>query len=137
MLWTHASVVVPQFTHKTLANLQVPCTFDFNVAATKYFWGLEQGELPLVFLFSGSVFYESALGNLQVAPISWDKEAGFRLPVQTWHQLMESYYPNGAWLRIRKDVFDRLHQYKMQCGTATWEDALERLLASVEDTVRS
>jgi hypothetical protein len=137
MLWTHATVVVPPFTHKTLADLPVSCTFDFNVAATKYFWGLEQGELPLVFLFSGSVFYASALGNLQVAPISWDKEAAFRLPVHTWHQLMESYYPNGAWLRLRKDVFDRLQQYKMRTGTASWEDVFERLLASVEDTVRS
>lgn len=137
MLWTHASVVVPQFAHQTLADLQVPCTFDFNVAATKYFCGLEEGELPLVFLFSGSVFYESALGDLQVAPISWNKEAIFRLPVQTWHQLMEMYYPHGAWLRIREDVFDRLYQYKVRSGLASWEQALERLLAGAEETVQS
>lgn len=137
MLWTHASVVVPQFAHQTLADLQVACTFDFNVAATKYFCGLEEGELPLVFLFSGSVFYESALGDLQVAPISWNKEAKFQLPVQTWHQLMEAYYPHGAWLRIREDVFDRLYQYKVRSGLASWEQALERLLAAVEETVQS
>src|SRR5258705_12563088 len=36
MLWTHAAVVIPAFTGGTIADLQVPCTFDFNVAATKY-----------------------------------------------------------------------------------------------------
>src|SRR4029077_11376226 len=36
MLWTHASVVVPRFSGTALAEITVPCTFDFNVAATKY-----------------------------------------------------------------------------------------------------
>jgi hypothetical protein len=44
---------------------------------------------------------------------------------------MDLYYPNSAWLRIRQDVFDRLHQYKMQAGMATWEEALESLLQPV------
>src|SRR5277367_4195285 len=57
LLWTHASVIVPSFQDTTLTDLQVPCTFDFNVAATKYFEGLTGGETPLCFLFSGTVFY--------------------------------------------------------------------------------
>ena len=73
MLWTHASVVVPPFTGETIAELPVPCTYDFNVAATKYFYALEEGEIPLDFLFSGSVFYEAGEGGLQVAPISWSR----------------------------------------------------------------
>src|SRR5260221_356811 len=40
MLWTHASVVVPRFTGSVLADIPVPSTFDFNVAATKYFHGV-------------------------------------------------------------------------------------------------
>lgn len=50
MLWTHASVVVPQFTRETLVDLPVPCSFDFNIASTKYFHGLTEGDLPLIFL---------------------------------------------------------------------------------------
>ena len=49
-------VVVPPFNGRTWW-IAVPCTFDFNVAATKYFAGLEEGELPLDLLFSGTVFY--------------------------------------------------------------------------------
>ena len=60
--------------------MPVPCTFDFNVAATKYFHGLSEGDLPLNFLFSGTVFYAGGSERLQVAPISWEKEAKFKLP---------------------------------------------------------
>jgi len=136
MLWTHTSVVVPEFKHQTLVDLLVPCTFDFNVAATKYFHALKDGDLPLIFLFSGTVFYQDESGSLQVAPISWEKEAKFRLPVRAWHDLIENYYPNSAWLSLRKDVFDRLYQYKVRNGIPTWEQALERVLAAVEETAQ-
>jgi hypothetical protein len=137
MLWTQASAIVPGFTGATRVELQVPCTFDFNVAAVKYFDGLRDGEIPLSFLFSGTVFYESEAGGLQVAPISWDKEAAFRLPVKPWKQMMDLYYPNSAWLCLRRDVFERLHRHKVRMGTPTWEEMLERLLAAVEEEVRA
>lgn len=137
LLWTHASVVVPKFTGTTVVDLLVPCTFDFNVAATKYFHALAHGELPLAFLFSGTVFYETEEAALQVSPISWEKEARFRLPVAVWHELMDAYYPNSAWLAVRRDVFDRLDRYKRQRGLTTWEDALARLLAADEEVVSS
>jgi hypothetical protein len=132
MLWTHASVVVPPFTGETTADVPVGCTYDFNVAATKYFYALEDGEIPLDFLFSGSVFYQDG-GALQVAPISWTQEARYRLPVATWKRLMEAYYPNMAFVQLRRDVFDRLYQYKMGHGIPTWEQAVERLLPPVEE----
>src|SRR4029077_6559172 len=57
LLWTHATAVIPQFTGSASATLPVACTFDFNVAATKYFDGLDSGEVPLCLMFSGTVFY--------------------------------------------------------------------------------
>ncbi|MEP6689465.1 MAG: DUF6084 family protein [Gemmatimonadales bacterium] len=131
MLWTHASVVVAPFTGETIAQVPVSCSYDFNVAATKYFYALEDGEIPLDFLFSGSVFYQDTQGALQVSPISWTQEARFRLPVATWKQLMEAYYPNTAWVQLRRDVFDRLYQYKVDQGIPTWEQAIERILPPV------
>jgi hypothetical protein len=137
MLWTHASVVVPQFTGATVVELPVPCTFDFNVAATKYFHGLAEGDLPLFFLFSGTVFYADQAGALQVSPISWEKEAKFRLPLKNWREVMDAYYPNSAWLSLRRDVFERVYQYKMRRGIPTWEQALEQILSAVEEPVHS
>ncbi|MFZ0322152.1 MAG: DUF6084 family protein [Candidatus Sulfotelmatobacter sp.] len=132
MLWTHASVVAPAFSDTAVVDVPVPCTFDFNVAATKYFHGLADGDVPLNFLFSGTVFYADGNGALQVGPIPWDKEARFRLPVKAWHEMMEIYYPNTAWLCLRRDVFQRIYEYKVERGIPTWEQALESMLALEE-----
>jgi len=137
MLWTHASVVVPGFTGSVLADVPVPCTFDFNIAATKYFHGVTSGDLPLCFQFSGTVFYMSEDETLQVAPISWDKESKYRLPVKVWKDLMDAHYPNSAWLSLRRDAFEKLRQFKMREGIPTWEEALDRALSALPETVRS
>lgn len=133
MLWTHASVVAPAFQDTIVVDLPVPCTFDFNVAATKYFHGLADGDVPLNFLFSGTVFYADGDSALQVAPIPWDKEARFRLPVKSWHEMMEIYYPNTAWLCLRRDVFEKVYQYKVEHGIPTWEQAIESMLPALEE----
>ena len=131
-LWTHANVVVPSFSGSAVVDLPVPCTFDFNIAATKYFAGLSSGEVPLNLLFSGTVFYAADEGMLQVAQIPWDREASYRLPVAVWKEMMEHYYPNVAWLSLRKDVFDRLYRYKVRRGLPTFEQAIESILPGEE-----
>lgn len=128
LLWTHVYTTVPSFTAETVAELPVPCSYDFNVAATKYFYALAAGDVPLTLLFSGTMFYAADDGRLQVAQIPWDQEADFRLPVQVWRELMEHYYPNSAWLCLRRDIFDRLYAFKREHGLPTWEQALEQLL---------
>jgi hypothetical protein len=137
LLWTHANVMVPRFSGNTLVDLQVPCTFDFNVAATKYFHGLSSGDLPLCFQFSGTIFYQGEEGALQVLPISWDKEAKYRLPVKVWKALMDEYFPNSAWLALHRDTFERLYDFKVREGIPTWDETIERALASLRETVRS
>ena len=135
MLWTHVSSVVPGFDGQTAVDLQVPCSFDFNVGATKYFYGLTEGDIPLVFQFSGSIFYENGHRTLSVAPVSWDKEAKYRLPLEVWRDTLEMNYPNSAWLCLRRDAFDRLYQYKVRNGIPTWEEAIERIFSSLEENV--
>ena len=127
-LWTHVTTVVPHFTGSTVVDLPVPCTYDFEVVSTKYFDALEDGEIPLSFLFSGTIFYENAAGNLHIAQISWSKEATYRLPVSLWKEAIATNFPNSAWIRMNKDVFDQLYQYKIRQGLITWEDVLTRLL---------
>ena len=127
-LWTHTSVLVPGFDAECLVDLPLPCSFDFNVAATKYFHGLEAGEVPLSLLFSGSIFYAETDGRLQIDQVSWSKEANFRLPVALWRDMMQHYYPGGMWLCLPRDIFDRLYRFKRERGFATWEQALDALL---------
>jgi hypothetical protein len=135
MPWTHVNASVPSFEGSTTVDLPVACSFDFSLAATRYFDALEGGEIPLCFLFSGTIFYEAVDGALRVAPIAWEKECTYRLDAATWRALMNAYYPNTAWLALRKDVFDRLDRFRSDNGLPTWEQALERLLASNEEAL--
>jgi hypothetical protein len=128
LLWTHTVLQVPAFSGSTVADMPVPCTYDLEVVAAKYFYALEDGEVPLEFLFSGTVFYAGEDGRLQVARISWEKEAEFRLPVRVWKEMMDHYFPNSAWIRLRRDAFDQLYNYKIRKGLPTWEAAVEALL---------
>ncbi|MGH7823593.1 MAG: DUF6084 family protein [Candidatus Binatia bacterium] len=128
MLWTNTSVTVPSFTGSTIVPLPVACTFDFNVAATKYFAALEDGDAPLCFLFSGTIFYAGSNGALQAAQIPWEKEVSYRLPVRVWREMMEMYYPNTAWLCLRRDVFERLYHYKVRRGLPSWEETIASIL---------
>jgi hypothetical protein len=137
LLWTNTSSVIPRFDGSLVTDLPITCTYDFEVASTKYFDALEDGEIPLVFLFSGTIFYEGDEGNLQIAQIPWSKESFYRLPVATWKEMIARYYPNNAWIRLQKDVFDQLYQYKATQGLPTWEEVITRLLQASSQSTNS
>jgi len=137
LLWTHTSTIVPQFSDQITINLPVLCTYDFEVVSTKYFDALENGDIPLNFLFSGTIFYQCERGNLQAGQISWQKEATYHLPVATWRAMIQLYYPDSAWLRLPKDVFDQLAHYKATRGLPTWDETLTQLLASSGEEVHT
>jgi hypothetical protein len=133
LLWTHATIAVPRFAGSTIAELPISCTYDFDMVAAKYFHALEDGEVPLLFLFSGTVFYTSKQEEgLRIAQIPWEKETSYRMPIRLWKEMMNHYFPNSAWIRLRKDVFDRLYSYKARSTLPTWEAALEQLLEARE-----
>jgi hypothetical protein len=135
LLWTHTVLQVPRFSGSTVVDMPVTCTYDLEVVAAKYFYALEDGEVPLEFLFSGTVFYAAEGGRLQTARISWEKEAEFRLPVRLWKEMMDHYFPNSAWIRLHRDAFDQLYDYKIRMGLPTWEAAVEALLRASEQGV--
>jgi hypothetical protein len=127
-LWTHVSTMAPGFTGAGEIDLAVPCTYDFDVAASKYLHALEGGEIPLLFLFSGTVFAKGE-GGLRVTQIPWDRETRHRLPVATWRELMDCYYPNAGWLRLRRDTLDALLSLKARRAVATFDEVIDMLLA--------
>jgi hypothetical protein len=127
--WTNFTVQVPSFTGTTEIELPITCTYDLEVAASRYFNALEDGEIPLEFLFSGTVFYAGADGRLQVGRIGWDKDAEFRLPVSSWREMIDRYFPDSAWLRLRRSEFDRLAAYRAKHTLVSWEQVVDKLLA--------
>ncbi len=131
-LWTHANTCIRTFSGKTRASLPVACTYDLNVSATKYFYALEGGEVPLLFLFSGTIFYAGEAGHLQVQQIPWDRECTYTMPVREWQGLMDYHYPGTAWLSLHREIFDRLYAYRRRHGLATWDQAIEQLLPAAQ-----
>jgi len=127
-LWTHATATLGTFNGNTTARVAVPCTFDLNISAAKYFYALDQGVVPLLFLFSGTVFYSAQDGRLQAQRIPHDKECTWRMPATVWRDLMDHHWPNTAWLTLERDVFDRLSDFKRTHGLQNWEQTIERLL---------
>jgi hypothetical protein len=130
LLWMNTSIAVPRFTGELLVDLELPCTFDFNVAATKYFHALDSGDIPVAVMFSGTLFYEGSNGALQISQVPWDRECIYRLPVSVWKDMMEMHHPNSAWLCLRRDTFEQLYNYKVRHGLPTWEQAIDKALAS-------
>ena len=84
--------------------------------------------MPLELLFSGTVFYSGDDGRLQTARIGWESEAEHRLPVRVWRELMETYFPDTSWLRLRKGTMDKLRAYKSRRALPSFETALDELL---------
>ena len=126
-LWTHVSTTVPGFGGGTEFELPVECTYDFDVAGAKYMHSLADGEIPLLLLFSGTVFSRGETG-FSVEPVSWTSEASYRMPVSVWRQMMDLYFPNSGWLRVGRDTLDQLQRFKALRALPTWDQAFELLL---------
>ena len=126
-LWTHVSTTLGRFGGETEFDLPVECTYDFDVAAAKYLHGLRDGDIPLVMLFSGTVYTRGASG-FSAEPLSWSSEASYKMPVGVWRSMMDLYFPNSAWIRLRRDTLDDLQRFRALRGFPTWDQAFETLL---------
>jgi hypothetical protein len=134
LLWTQATLVVTPFADATVVDLLVPCTYDFDVTATKYLAGLDDGEIPLDLLFSGTVFYVGLGGALRINRISWNAEASYRLPVSVWRETMDRYFPGTAWLRLDRQTFERLVVFRARHALIGWDAVLDALLNAQGET---
>jgi Family of unknown function (DUF6084) len=127
-LWMHTTAMVPGFVSATEVELPLPCTYDFEVSGAKYLQALRDGEIPLVLLFSGTVFTRGSNG-FGVTQIPWDRETTHRLPVAVWRGVMDHYFPGTQWLRLERDTVQALAHYKSARGLTTWEETFATLLA--------
>jgi Family of unknown function (DUF6084) len=125
--FTNISIMVPGFTGSTEIDMPVPLTYDMEIGATRYFAGLDEGEVPLLLLFSGSVF-SLADGRMSVTQVPWSKEASYRLPISVWREAIDAHFPNCSWIRLSASAMDELLRYKMRKALPTWESAVLALL---------
>jgi Family of unknown function (DUF6084) len=128
-LWQHSTAMVPGFTNVTEITLPLECTYDFEVAASKYLHALQEGAIPLQFLFSGTVFMKNDRG-FTVRQVSWECEARYDMPVKVWNQLIQLHYPNAGWVRLGHDTVSALAAYKSERGMLDFDEAVNTLLAA-------
>jgi hypothetical protein len=122
------TTMVPAFTAVTEANLPVPCTYDLEVASARYLQGLDDGTVPLLLLFSGTVFVATDSGY-SVELVPWSAEASYRMPVSVWQELVDLHFPGSAWLRCSHGTLDALSAFKAKRALPTWDATLTALLA--------
>lgn len=145
----NAAMAVPTFTDRIEVDLAIPCTYDLEIASAKYLHAVRDGDVPLVFLFSGTAFraggWSGGSGEkvqpdppdlpglpdrpgLLVEPVPWDLEASFRLPSSVWRAAMDQFFPGGGWLRLQRETLDRLQAFRGRQAVVTWDEAIDRLL---------
>jgi hypothetical protein len=127
-LWQHGTAMVQGFTGVTEISMPLECTYDFEVAASKYLHALRDGAVPLLFLFSGTVFVQGERG-FSVRQVSWECEAQHEMPVAVWGDLIRMHYPNAGWVRLGHDTVSALAAYKSARGMLDFDDAVTTLLA--------
>ncbi len=126
--WAQADALVPAFEGSTEFDLVVPCTYDLELAAAKYFHGLADGAAPLRFHFNGTVFYEDDDGRMQIVHVPWDRSPRFAMPIEVWRQTIDAAYPFRGWIPVHVETIARLEKFKAENGLPTFDAALEELL---------
>jgi len=132
--WTQVGTVLTAFTGSTEVDLAIECTYDFEVASSKYLHALADGEIPLLLLFSGTLFTKGEIG-FAAEPVAWDQEASFRLPVSVWRDVMDLYFPNSGWLRVSRETLDALQRFKADRALPTWDQTIERLFKEAGEDI--
>lgn len=129
--WLHATAMVTGFSDSTTVTLPLPCTYDVEVVASKYFHALRAGTIPLQFLFSGTIF-GSGERALHVRNVSWNCEDGYDMPVAVWRELIAQHYPDSGWVRLSHQSITALSDVKCRRGLLDLDDAISTLVADGE-----
>lgn len=134
-LWTHVGMTITRFTGETEVDLPITCSYDMEVAANRYLHSLDQADIPLILLFSGTAFGTGNGPGFMAAPVAWHEEAQYRLPVPVWRDTMDMYFPNSGWLRLHRDTLDALVKYKGTRALASWDQTFEQLLKEAGEDI--
>lgn len=130
MQFAFVDVMVPSFTGSIELDVEVPVTYDLEVSSAKYFHSLDDGEIPLLMLFSGTVFTKGETG-FAVEQVPWHKEVSYRLPVKVWDDVMELHFPGKTWIRLDRETVDALALFKSRRMLTNFDETLQTLLAEV------
>jgi hypothetical protein len=128
LAWARVAATVPGFTGSTPFGIEVPCTYDLEVAAAKFFYAVADGEVPLSFHFNGTVFFYGPNRRLQVVPVPWSCTAQSKMPVTAWRAMITEHYPGGGWIRIDEQTLAALNDRRAVRGLPSFAACIAELL---------
>ena len=126
------ATMVGTFTGETTVDVEVPLTYDVEVASTRYFRGLDDGEVPLLLLFSGTVFYRSPTAGCRSASSRGTRRPTFRLPIALWRDMMAAHHAGTGWLALPEHTLARLTAWRAAQALPSWEQTIDELLRRAE-----
>jgi hypothetical protein len=135
-LWMQCNTTVQGFTGDTVTDLSLPCTYDFEVAGSKFLHAVSAGTIPLSLMFSGTIFTRGGENGFGVEQVPWDRDARYDLPVSVWQDMMHAHFPNQGWIKLDQDVLDEFADYRARHGLTSWDETVKVLLASQKETSR-
>jgi hypothetical protein len=127
--WADVSLTMQGFPARADGDVNVPCTYDFDQAATRFLHAVGDGEVPLRFLFSGAIFRYGETG-FSTERVPWSSECAYRMPVHVWHDAMRACYGDDALIRVSRETLERLHRYRALSGAINWDAFFERVLGA-------
>lgn len=138
-LWTHSTAMVHSFSGAITFGLEVPCTADLEVVASRYVSSLPDGDVPLTFHFTGRVLYKGVDRNVQVVHIPWDTSCQYRMPVAVWKAMIKHHHGESGFALLHNHTIQGLMDYKRARGLHSFDacvaDLLERNPVDAEETV--
>jgi hypothetical protein len=126
--WARVDVLVPAFTGATGFALDVPCPYDLELAAEKYFYALPDGEVPLSFHLTGMFLLRGEHDRLAVHPVPWSSNVRWRMPVAAWKGAIAELYPGGGWIRLAPETLEALAARRAAGGHHSFDGAVAALL---------
>ncbi len=135
-LWMQCNTTVQGFSGVTTADLPLPCTFDFEVAGSRFLHAVGNGTVPLSLMFSGTIFVKGGDSGFAVEQVPWDSDTHYDLPVRVWQDMMRAHFPNLGWIKLDRDALGELAGYRTRHGLTSWEETVQRLLAGEREAQR-
>ena len=120
-LWTHATTIVHSFRGAITFGLEVPCTADLEMVASRYVSALPDGEVPLTMHFTGRIMYEGPNRQVQVLHLPWNTQASYKMPVSAWQNMINHHHGESGFIALHNDTLTDLKNYKRQHGLHSFD----------------
>ncbi len=130
--WATVGSMVTAFTESVEIDIQVPLTYDWELASTKFLHAVETGDVPVNLLFNGTIISKGESG-FSIEPVPWNKESRFGVPAGLWRAVMDIYFPGTGWIRTDRSTIDKLERFRSIRGLTSWERTFDVLVEEADE----